>query len=361
MKKIIKKNFLIIIIFLIIGLSLGAYLVFRSPYKFRGYGTIKIFWLNSYDKNFPLLADNINAFKNVFEKVGVKIEIKEFDLNDLKNDSETYNATRNAEVIKLIDEYKPNLIYVTDDPAQKIITKYINTNTPIIFSGLNGDPETYGYDKARNVAGVLEREHFIETINFLKSIYPNKIKKIGIISQDESQWQSAMERIQKQITKFPEIEFIGWDRVHTFEEFKNKIIEYKKDGADAIMYFNLIGLVDKNGNNLPETVAPKWLVENSHIPEVTFWGFAVEYGALLSVEVSSEEQGNNAGDLAREILIDGKLPKSFEFKATEKGLPYLNLARAKSLGLKQKDIPSVILINSKIINNFPFQYNYDLE
>ena len=355
MKKIIRKKFLIIIVAIItIGLILGSYFIFRSPYKFReGNRVIKIFWLNSYHSDFALITENIKAFKNVFEKDGIIIEVKEFDLDELRDVSVEHKKIANEEAIKMIDAYKPDLIYATDDGAQAAILKYINTNIPIVFSGVNEDPQKYGYNKTKNVTGVLEREHFIETIDFLESLYPNKIKKIGVISHDASQWKVVMERIQKQTSKFPEIEFIGWDRVHTFEEFKNKIIEYQKNGINAIMHFNITGLVDENGNNLPETVAANWLVKNSNIPEVTFWSFAVENGALLSVEVSSEEQGKKAGDLARAILIDGKFPSSFEFKATEKGLRYLNLARAKSLGLKQEDIPSVILINSKIIKYLP--------
>ncbi|MFA6184595.1 MAG: ABC transporter substrate binding protein [Candidatus Shapirobacteria bacterium] len=355
MKKIIKKNFLIIIVVIvIIGLIFSSYYIFRSPYKFRGGNrAIKIFWLNSYHSDFPLITENIKAFKDVFEKDGIIIEVKEFDLDELRDVSVEHKRLATEEAIKMIDEYKPDLIYATDDGAQMAILKYINTNIPIVFSGVNEDPQTYGYDKTKNVTGVLEREHFIETIEFLKSLYPNKIKKIGVISQDASQWKVVMERIQKQTTNFPEIEFIGWDRVNTFNEYKKKILEYKGKKVNAIMNFSMVGLVDENNKSVSETEVIKWLIKNSGIPETTFWGFVVEDGVLLSVEVSSEEQGRKAGDLARAILIDGKFPSSFEFKATEKGLRYLNLARAKSLGLKQENIPSVILINSKIINYLP--------
>jgi len=355
MKKLIRKNFIIIIIIFLLGISLTFWFIFRSPYKFTGNGPIKIFWLNSYNSDFPLVTENIKAFKEIFKKEGIEIEIKEFDLDELRDTSKEHQVTVTQEAIKLIDEYKPNLIYATDDPSQEVISKYVNTHTPIVFSGVNQDPQTYGYDKSKNVAGVLEREHFAETIDFLKSLYPNKITTIGVISQDLPQWKPVMDRIRQQTDMFPKIQFIGWSMVHTFEDYKKKILEYQDLKVDAIMNFSIVGLVDEKNNNVPETEVTKWLVKNSHIPETTFWGFIVEDGALLSVEVSSEEQGKNAGIIAKSILVDGKFPISFSFKPTEKGLRYLNLARAKSLGLSQKDISSTILINSKIIKKFPWE------
>jgi len=355
MKKLIKKKLIIIIAIFLLAIGSTFWLLLKSPYKFKGNSPIKIFWLNSYNSDFQLVVENINAFKEVFKKEGVEIEVKEFDLDELRNTSKEHQTTVTKEAIKLIDEYKPDLIYATDDPSQEVVSKYVNTRIPIVFSGVNNEPQTYGYDKSKNVAGVLEREHFAETIDFLKSLYPNKITTIGVISQDLPQWKPVMDRIRQETDMFPKIQFIGWAMVHTFEDYKKKILEYQNIKVDAIMNFSIAGLVDEKNNSVPETEVTKWLVKNSHIPETTFWGFVVEDGALLSVEVSSEEQGKNAGIIAKSILIDGKLPTSFAFKSTEKGQRYLNLARAKSLDLSQKDISSTILINSKIIKKFPWE------
>jgi hypothetical protein len=51
-------------------------------------------------------------------------------------------------------------------------------------------------------------------------------------------------------------------------------------------------------------------------------------------------------------LIDGKSPASFPMKATVKGEPMINLARAKKLGLK---IDSEILLTAEVINTFSWE------
>jgi len=66
-------------------------------------------------------------------------------------------------------------------------------------------------------------------------------------------------------------------------------------------------------------------------------------------------QGKDAGKIVYEILINGKDPSSFEFKPTLIGDQSINLARAKTLGLERDEIPSTILINSKVIETFPWE------
>ncbi|MBN2454447.1 hypothetical protein JXB11_02780 [Candidatus Woesearchaeota archaeon] len=340
----------ILAIALMINFYFGS---FYSPYKFRGDAPIKIFYLNSYHE-FPWADDNIKAFEEVFEKGGIDIEIKRWDMDTLRNTSEQNKMVKGEKAIEMIEEYKPDLIYAEDDHAQEFIAKYVNTETPIVFTGLNEDPAKYGYDTAENVAGVLEELHFADTVNLLKTLYPDEIKRIAVISDDLPQWITVIKNLKEQKEEFPEIEFVGWDRLHKLEEYKSKVLTYQ-DNVDAIMHLSIVGFVDKDGNNVPEGQVLKWLVENSEIPETTFWDFIVDQGALLSAEVSAKEQGEAGGRLAYAILIDGAEPSSFEFKPTKKSEKAINLARAESLGLKRDDIPSIILVNSKIYERFPWE------
>jgi ABC-type uncharacterized transport system substrate-binding protein len=51
------------------------------------------------------------------------------------------------------------------------------------------------------------------------------------------------------------------------------------------------------------------------------------------VTVSAINQGQEAGKIARGILVEGKSPSSFPMLPTTKGEPVINLARARQLGL----------------------------
>ena len=134
-----------------------------------------------------------------------------------------------------------------------------------------------------------------------------------------------------------------------FELYKNRVLYYQ-DKVDAIFFFGLIGLKDENNEPLKRDVIGKWTVENNHLPDVKFRKVYVD--TLFAVDVSAEEQGKAAGIIAKEILIDGKDPSSFEFKSTKRGNVFINLARAEKLGLKPEDIPSSILMNSVVLDKF---------
>ena len=353
-----NKNRLLygIVSILLVGVLISSYFIFLySPYKFHGEGPIKIFYLNSFNsENFPLTQKNIVAFKKVFEDAGIEIEIKQFDMDVIRNPSNESKENAANTARAMIEEYKPDMIYATDDAAQELVAvEYINTNIPIVFSGVNEDPKKYGYDKAKNVAGVLERVHFVSAIDFARILYP-EIKKIGVVGADYYLWKEVIERMKSEASAFPDINFVGWDLFYNYSDYQNKVIDYQNK-VDALILLGLEGMKYSDGNNVPGNVFAKWTVENNKLPEITFWDFNVAAGNLLSVDVSATEQGKAAGNLAKKILIDGAKPSSFKFESTSNGVKNINLKRAEQLELKKEDIPSAILINSNIYENYSWE------
>lgn len=352
--KVIKKIRLLIIVVLV-GIGLIAYFIFRSPYKFRGKQPVKIFILNSHEPEFPLLVENLTAFKKVFADNKITIDTKEFDMDVSKNNTDESFKNVSSEAKKNIDDYKPDLIYAIDDEAQLVVKDYINTKIPIIFVGVNKNPKDYGYDKSRNVAGVLEREKIVDVLNYLKNLYPNKIRKVAAISYDLPMWRTVFERLGEESKKITDVEFTNWDLVTTMDDLDEKILEYQTRD-DAILLFDMGPFIPTNPIKSIETVV-SFLDKNSKIPEATFWGQMVKMGMLLSVEASQTEQGRVAGNMANAILIEGVLPKAIGFEEIEKSSTYLNINRVKNLGLDPKKIPSIILVNSNIVGGSLLEVN----
>jgi ABC-type uncharacterized transport system substrate-binding protein len=341
------------IVFLVICLMVAAYFTFfSSPYKFKGSGPIKIFYLSSNMPGFAWSDDNINSFVDYFGKANISIEVKRFYMNAF--DITIDKTLRGIEAKKAIDEFKPDLIYATDDLAQlEVISKYYcNSRIPVVFSAINMDPESYGYDKSRNIAGVLEREQFKNAVSYLRQIYPH-VRKIAVIADSFDQWGIVIERFKKQAAEIPDIEFVGWHRFASVDDYRKAVLDYQ-DKVDAIIMLPPNTIQYANGTQNTQAEAVKWVVENSKLPEITFWGQLVYLGDFAAVYISPFEQGEVSARIAKAILIDGKAPSSFPFEATNQNIKYFNLARAKTLGLDKKDIPSEILINSEIIEHFPW-------
>ena len=122
----------------------------------------------------------------------------------------------------------------------------MNKDIPFVFSGVNKTPDYYGFVGSKNIAGVLEQEHFVETVLLLKKIIPGA-SRIAVLTDEDITWEGVMQRMrEKAPTHLAGTEFIGWDVVGTFEEYRHKIREY--DGkVDAVALLGIFNLRDENG------------------------------------------------------------------------------------------------------------------
>lgn len=349
-----RKKVLImsVVVLVIIGLIIGGYFTFRSPWEYRGDEPIKVFYVASYkaDVN-PWIKPHILEFEEVFDDNGVSVDIYVFEMDTLTNTSEEWKRDVSLKAKKLIDSFDPDLIFATDDNAQEYLISpyYLNSDIPVVVAALDRDPAVYGYVGSKNVAGVREVEHVEDAISLLQSLYPYA-RKIAIISEDINQWDLVLERIKMQQSNFPEMEFVGFNRVSTFNEFKEDVLFYQKR-VDAFLFTPFDGLVDDFGVGVPREDVLRWNVENNNLPEVSLW-MGPSDGVLAGVAISHSEQGREAGKMAYEILINGRSPSSLGFKSTKKGDQYINLARADTLDL---EVSSIILINSEVIEEFPWE------
>jgi len=267
-----------------------------------------------------------------------------------RHDSEQWKEQKGQEARSLIDSWQPDLVYANDDDAQEYVVKhYINSDIPVVFSAVNHSPEEYGFAESTNITGVLEQEHFVSTVQLLQEIVPN-VKKIAVIVDESPMWNPVVARMQEKAAQFPELEFVSWDVVYTFEEYKQKMNEYQTT-VDAVGLIGIFNFKDENGENVPYQDVLQWTAENSNLPDFSFWKDRVAHGTLCTVTVSGYEQGLAAGKMARGIL-EGESPANFPTHTTVKGEPAVSLARAQRLNI---DIKSDILLTAEIFTDFAWE------
>jgi ABC-type uncharacterized transport system substrate-binding protein len=134
----------------------------------------------------------------------------------------------------------------------------------------------------------------------------------------------------------------------TFEEYK-KTVKDCEGKVDALGMLGVFEFKDENGNNVPLEQVQRWTVENSTLPDFSFWDDRVKKGTLCAVTVSGIAQGQAAGKMARGILSEGRNPAGYPMKATEKGIPIVNLARAKKLNINPA---SSVLLTAEVVTEF---------
>src|SRR5918996_1576515 len=103
----------------------------------------------------------------------VPAEFKVFQMDTKRNSAPEAIAKKAAQARQLIETWKPDLVYTTDDDVQEhVVNHYVNRELPFVFSGVNKNPATYGFTGSRNVTGVLEQEHFVESVRLLQAGAP---------------------------------------------------------------------------------------------------------------------------------------------------------------------------------------------
>lgn len=309
----------------------------------------KILHIMSYHSPWLWTDGQFNGFKDALK--GVDIHYRVFQMDTKRHSSSQWKRNKGEEARRLIDAWQPDLVYATDDDAQVYVTKQcVDMKTPFVFSGVNKAPEAYGFPGSSNVAGVLEHELFVESVRLLKDIVP-KVRRIAVVLDDASIWLPVKQRMKEKSAQLDGVTLVSFDTIKTFAEYKEKIMAYHKT-ADAIALIGIFNFKNAQGNNVAFEDVLKWTVENSHLPDFSFWGDRVHYGTLCAVNVSAYKQGYEAGRIARSIITQGKSPLDFPMSPVLKGYPIISLARANKLDIR---IKSSVLLTSEVIQRFEWE------
>jgi ABC-type uncharacterized transport system substrate-binding protein len=307
--------------------------------------TFKILHVMSYHTPWRWTERQLSGFK---EGLGTAAEYKVLEMDTKRSSSKEAIEAKGKEARALIDKWKPDLVYTSDDDAQEHVAKhYVNSGVPIVFSGVNKHPRTYGFEGSQNVTGVLEHEHFIESLRLVQAMVPGA-KRVAAVFDDAPMWDPVARRMREKLAQLPDVTVVAWDTIRTYDEYQRKIKEYQHS-ADVIALIGVFSFKDANGKNVPYQDVLQWTAANSRLPDLGFWIDRVHYGTLAAMTVSEHEQGLAAGRLARAILVERKSPASLPMQPTTKGLPVVSLARANALGIK---VDTSVLLSAEVIEKF---------
>ncbi len=306
---------------------------------------LKILHVMSYHSPWRWTDGQFEGFKAGLGDVPAEFRIVQLDAK--RHSAPDEMAARGREARALVESWKPDLVYTTDDDAQELVTRhYLGGPLPQVFSGVNKAPAHYGFDRAGNVTGVIEHEHFAESVLLLKRVVPS-LKRLVVVLDDAPMWGPVVQRMQAAPLP-PGVSIVGWETLRSFDEFKARMAAYPAI-ADGVALIGIFSFKDRDGRNVPYQEVLRWTAEHSRLPDLGLWIDRVHHGTLVAVTVSEREQGLAAGRLARRILVDGASPASLPIRATTKGLPVISLARARKLGIA---VRSEQLLASQVITTF---------
>ncbi len=316
--KIFRKSFLLIIVFVFL---------FIAPVY--GKDTKKILIVHSYHPEYKWVKEYQKGISSGLKRNNrFNIKIKNFYLDSKRHPENVKQKAREA--FNLYINYRPDIVLAADDPAQKyFVVPYLanKVKTPVVFLGVNGNPEDYGYP-AKNVTGVLERINIRADIGLIHTLVP-EAKTFGIIMDSGLTSYAFLKRWEHTDFNFCNIKLKKIYTARSFDEWKNYINKMKEE-VDVIYILSYYTLKDKNGKYVKPEDVVEWYIKNSKKPEVTANLFSVKMGLLCSYGETGWQYGIVAGRMAVEIL-GGKKVNDIPIVQSLRGLRAINRKRAKML------------------------------
>lgn len=306
----------------------------------------RIFVLHSYGLDFSWVRDINIGIERVLKHKPYSIRWHYMDTK--RNPSAKYKEKAGKIAIDAINQWNPNIIIAVDDNAQKFVAVHFKNKKSIniVFTGVNASIKAYGYEKAKNVTGILERIPFEEFREIFVQILPENKRRIVHISDASVTSQLIHEELTS--VKWDPLKLVKSFQCETFEDWKEVINKSHKLG-DILLVTHYHTLLDKNGKTMNPKDVLKWTTPRLKIPDIGCWGFFVEDGGMMSVAVSPYEQGEEAAKMAVKIIEEHIPPHKIAVKINNLYVVYM---RGSSLKEKGITLPKMLEAFAKATNTY---------
>ncbi|QTA86713.1 ABC transporter substrate-binding protein [Desulfonema magnum] len=295
----------------------------------------KVLVVMSYEETFAWTGDIKAGTDSVLES---DCEIKYFYMDTKTNLADGPEKAKKAYM--LYQAFQPDGVIAADDNAQSMfVLPYLKdkVRTPVIFCGVNSEPERYGYP-ASNVSGVLERYHIAETIAFGQQLVPS-VKTIGYITKDSSTGRADMEQIRKEKDHYT-AKSAAFNLPKTLKEAL-AMTKVMKTQCDALFMETMEGITDENGRPLTDKEIMPIVAKAFGKPTFTTTLSYLKHGLLCALIQTGQEQGETAAKLLLKAM-QGTPVSEIPITRNHKGKPIINVTVMNALGIRPR--PGVLHI-----------------
>jgi hypothetical protein len=185
-----------------------------------------------------------------------------------------------------------------DDAFCEVGLKLIARSYPVIFSGMNGQPENYSNNTpyldsqgrpSSNITGVYEKLHFQTALNVVKGVNPDLRKIVALL--DMSPTGNAIRiQLEKELIGYGDKVEIIFKQVGTMKNYFEEIKRINNDPSVQAVYPVVLSVVDDQGVSVGFRKTLKAYVENCTKPGMAlnfdfarlglFGGASVDFGAM---------------------------------------------------------------------------------
>lgn len=268
--------------------------------------------------------------------------VKKVWMNTKRKNSKPEMAAATAAIMEQIHAFKPDVVLLGDDNAANYIgNQLLDTETPVVFWGINGLPLKYGLvdkleEPGHNVTGVWQAGYHKESVELLHELVP-EAKTFAIIGCDSVSARPKVKQIESLARqgKLP-LALVGSVVTNSFPEFKEQVLALA-DQVDAFFVLNHDTMRDENGQHVDMLIVGRWYLENINLPAASHEGQFVREGMLATANDSGFNQSYRAFEMAHDILANGMDPGQIRSEPPKRGPFMVNRIRAEMLGISLDD------------------------
>ena len=229
------------------------------------------------------------------------------------------------------------MIAADDDAQAMFVVPYLKerVTTPVMFCGVNANPEKYGYPAA-NVSGILERHHIVESIALARQLDP-AIKTIGFMMKQSPVANYVQAQVQQESAGYP-VKVQGFLMPRTLAEAVEMAREMRRK-VDVLYLETLEGIPDETGKPLTDRQVMPVIAKTFGKSTIGANEYAVRFALLSAVVKTGQEQGSTAARMLRQAM-EGMPASEIPIVRNHNGKRMINVSVMRELKLNPK--PSVL-------------------
>ena len=274
----------------------------------------------------PALDDAKKGFEDAIKKSGLKVEF------DDKNANKDMSAQ--TMIMQQFKNDKKDLVFAISTPTAQAAMAQIDPATPIVFSSVS-DPTGAGLVGKSNITGTSGAPEIESNLKLIKEAFPNA-KKIGVLYNTSEQNSVVQVKMLKELAPKYGFEVIAEsstnanEMVSALAKISKEIdVFYAIQDSTLVTYFK----------NLSEKM------NEQKIPIIGSNEVFTNLGGLISQGTTDYQIGYRAGEMAVEILKNGKKPSDIKIESVQKPTISINKANMELLGIK---LPESIISKAEI-------------
>ena len=317
--------------FLLIGVPLTAH---GAPYR--------VLVVMSYEQENPWCEEIKQGIDSV---LGATSDLTYFYM-DTKVDL-AGGETKARQAYALFRQLQPDGVITVDDNAQRMfVLPYLrdHPDTPVMFSGVNAEPEAYGFPTAA-VSGILERGHIRESLALAKQLVPT-LQSVTFLARTSPSGRALQRQVERESAGY-----LAKTSFHLIESIDDvaKLDEELRHRSDAFYVDSMQGVKDAQGSPMSNKDIIQLLTERYRKPIIGANQYHVEQGALCAVVKTGQEQGRTAARMLQQAM-KGTPVTDIPVVTNHKGKRVINVSAMRSLGLRIKPIA---LLGATLIKSDP--------